>query len=326
MDASKREFFPRLAVLAGTAQIAPSAFAQDYPSRPVKIICAYAPGGGNDMLARVVAERLTARWGGAVIVENKPGAGGAIGAAAVRGAKPDGYTLLVASVSNIVISKALNPAVPYEPTDFAPITVAAAVPVVLVVHTSSPFNSVAELIAYAQANPGRLNYSSGGVGTGLHLAGALFTQTTRTDIAHIPYNGDGQAITALLAKDVSLMFAALPSVASRIASGEFKALAVAQPKRLASMPNLPTTGEAGVGGNGVLLWHGFLAPKGIPKDVMDKVHDSFAAVLHEPEVRTRLQELGFEMIAGTPAEMAATIQADAQKWPAVIAASGATTR
>jgi tripartite-type tricarboxylate transporter receptor subunit TctC len=199
----------------------------------------------------------------------------------------------------------------------------ASVPLVLVVPASSAVNSVQELLALAKSKPGSLNYSSGGIGTSVHLAGVLFNEMAGVDILHIPYNGDGPAVVALIAKDVSMMFAALPSVASRLKSGELKALGVASPRRLPSMPNLPTISEAGVPGHEVDLWHGILAPAGTPKEVIAKLHDEIAKVLALTEVEKRMHVLGFERVGSTPEEFEAAIQADMKKWPALVKRSGA---
>src|ERR1700761_915885 len=215
--------------------------AEAYPSRPIHLIVGFAAGGANDVLARILGDKLGGILGQPVVVEDRGGAAGTIGAGAVARASPDGYMLLSASVSNIVLAKSIVPNVPYDAlTDFTPIIHAASVPLVLVVPEASPFRSVADLVAAAKAKPGVLNFSSGGVGTSVHLAGALFNSAAGIDVVHIPFNGDGPAVVALLANDVSMMFAAQPSVASFIQSDKLRPLAVASAKRLASLPNVPT--------------------------------------------------------------------------------------
>lgn len=300
-----------------------NAWAEDYPSRPVKALVGFAAGGANDVLGRIIARQLTATMGQPVVVENVIGAGGTIGAATVARARPDGYTLLVASVSNVVIAPATLPNVPYDPVkDFTPIIMTASVPLLLAVPGSAPFNSVQDILALAKAKPGTLNYSSAGVGSAPHLAAALFTQLAGIDIVHIPYNGDAPALLALLSKDASMMFAAVPSIAARLKSGELKALAVASPRRLPSMPDLPTVSESGVPGHEVVVWHGILAPAGTPAEVVRKLHGEIARALALPDVQKQMQGLGFEPAGGSPEDFAAFLKADVAKWTAVVKRSG----
>lgn len=288
------------------------------------MLVGFGAGGANDLLGRVLAERMSAVMEQPVVVENVVGAGGTIAANNVARANPDGYTLLVGSVSNVVISKVILDKVPFDPVqNFAPIIMTASVPLVLTVPAASPFHSVKDLVAAAKSRPGALNFSSGGVGTSVHLAGVLFTQLAGVNMVHIPYNGDSPALVALLAKDVSIMFAALPSVASRLSSGELKALAVASPRRLSTMPDLPTVAEAGVAGHEVVVWHGILAPAGTPRVVVAKLNAELARILAMPDVRKRMQSMGFEPAGGTPDDFAALIKTDMTKWPALVELSGA---
>ncbi len=303
------------------------ACAEDYPARPVKALVGFTAGGANDVLGRIIARQLTAAMGQPVVVENVTGAGGTIGAAAVARARPDGYTLLVASVSNVVIAPATLPNVPYDPVkDFAPVIMTASVPLLLAVPGASPFNSVQDILALAKAKPGSLNYSSAGVGSAPHLAAALFTQLAGVDIVHIPYSGDAPALLALLSRDAAMMFAAVPSILGRIKSGELKALAVASPRRLPSMPDLPTVSESGVPGHEVVVWHGILAPAGTPADVVKKLHGEISRALALPEVQKQMQGLGFEPAGGSSEEFAAFLKADVAKWTAVVRRSGAPSR
>jgi tripartite-type tricarboxylate transporter receptor subunit TctC len=298
--------------------------AQTYPSKPIRMLVGFGAGGANDLLGRVLAEKLGAALQQPVVVENVVGAGGTIAANDVARAAPDGYTLLVGSVSNVVISKAVLPSVPFDPVkSFAPVIETASVPLVLTVPASSPFGSVKDLVAAAKARPGTLNFSSGGVGTSVHLAGVLFTHLAGVDMVHVPYNGDNPAVTALLAKDVAMMFAALPSVSARLASGDLKALAVASPKRLSTLPELPTVAEAGVSGDEVVVWHGILAPAHTPRPIVARLNTELAKILAMPDVRKRLQAMGFEPAGGTPEEFAALIGRDMTKWPALVEQSGA---
>ena len=302
----------------------PNASSEDYPARPVKALVGFPAGGANDVLGRIIARQLTTAMGQPVVVENVIGAGGTIGAATVARARPDGYTLLVASVSNVVIAPATLPNVPYDPVkDFTPVIMTASVPLFLATPGSSPFSSVQDILAFARAKPGALNYSSAGVGSAPHLAAALFTQLAGVDMVHIPYNGDAPALLALLSKDAAMMFAAVPSIAGRLKSGELKALAVASPRRLSSMPDLPTVSESGVPGHEVVVWHGILAPAGTPAAVVRKLHGEIARALALPDVQKQMQGLGFEPAGGSPEDFAAFLKADVAKWTGVIRRSGA---
>lgn len=302
----------------------PNASSEDYPARPVKALVGFPAGGANDVLGRIIARQLTTAMGQPVVVENVIGAGGTIGAATVARARPDGYTLLVASVSNVVIAPATLQNVPYDPVkDFTPVIMTASVPLFLAAPGSSPFNSVQDILAFARAKPGVLNYSSAGVGSAPHLAAALFTQLAGVDMVHIPYNGDAPALLALLSNDAAMMFAAVPSIAGRLKSGELKALAVASPRRLSSMPDLPTVSESGVPGHEVVVWHGILAPAGTPAAVVRKLHGEIARALALPDVQKQMQGLGFESAGGSPEDFAAFLKADVAKWTGVIRRSGA---
>jgi tripartite-type tricarboxylate transporter receptor subunit TctC len=305
-----------MATAGATAQ------AGTYPSTTIHLIVGFAPGGASDVLARLLADKLTVILGQPVIVENRGGAAGTIGAGAVSRANPDGYTLLSASVSNIVLAKSIIPNVPYDPlSGFTPIILTASAPLILVVPKSSPFGSVADLVAAAKAKPGTLNFSSGGVGTSVHLAGALFNQMAGVDILHIPFNGDAPAVVALLANSVSMTFAAGPSVISLLQSGDLRPLAVAAARRLSSMPNVPTIAEAGIPGFEVNVWHGLFAPPNTPKTVVDKLHDAVAKIQTMPDVQQTLANIGFEPGGGSTDDLNRLIGADVKKWPPIIAAA-----
>jgi len=311
-------FAAALALCTGAAQ------AQSYPTKPIRMVVGFGAGGANDLLGRLLAERLGTVLQQPVIVENVVGAGGTIGANNVARAVPDGYTLLVGSVSNVVISKAVLPSVPFDPVKaFAPIIMTASVPLVLTVPSSSPFTSVRDVVSAAKARPGTLNFSSGGIGTSVHLAGVLFTQLAGVNMVHVPYNGDSPALMALLSKDVQMMFAALPSVSPRIASGELKALAVASPKRLSSMPDVPTVAEAGVPGHEVVVWHGILSPAGTPRPIVNRLNAELSKILAMPDVLQKMHAMGFEPAGSTSDEFAAYIEKDMAKWPALVEQSGA---
>ena len=320
MLATRRALLFGLSCAAGVIVTARRVQAEAYPGRPIHLIVGFAAGGANDVLARLLGDKLTGILGQPVVVENRGGAAGTIGAGAVARANPDGYMLLSASVSNIVLAKSIVPNVPYDPlTDFSPIIHTASVPLILVVPESSPFHSVADIVAAAKAKPGALNFASGGVGTSVHLAGVLFNNAAGIDMVHIPYNGDGPAVVALLANNVSMMFGAQPSIASFIQSGQLRPLAVASAKRLASLPDVPTIAEAGLPGFEVDVWHGLFAPPNTSPDIIIKLHDAVAQILKMPDVREKMVNAGFEPAGGSSDDFSKLIAADAKKWPPVIA-------
>jgi tripartite-type tricarboxylate transporter receptor subunit TctC len=299
-----------------------AAQADDYPSRTIHLVVGFAPGGANDVLARLLADKLGVILGQPVVVDNRGGAAGTIGASAVARANPDGYTLMSASVSNVVLAKSIIPNVSYDPlVDFVPIIQTASVPLVLVVPKSSPFQTMADLITQAKAKPGMLNFASGGVGTSVHLAGVLFNKTAGIDMLHIPYNGDGPAVVALLANDASMMFGARPSVAPFLQSGNLRPLAVATAQRLSSMPKVPTIAEAGIPGFEVNVWHGLFAPANTPRAIIDKLHDAVAKILVMADVQERMANIGFEAGGGSPDDLTKLIESDVKKWPPIIAAA-----
>ncbi|HZQ60816.1 MAG TPA: tripartite tricarboxylate transporter substrate binding protein [Casimicrobiaceae bacterium] len=301
-----------------------AAGAQAYPTKPIRFIVGFAPGGSADVMSRVIGQKLTETLGQAVITENKPGAAGTLGADLVARAAPDGYTLLVGSVSNVVISASTLPKLPFDPVkDFAPITLTASIPLVLVVNPGLPVKSVQELIAYAKANPGRLNFASGGNGVSNHLAGELFNRMAGVDMVHVPYKGDGPGVAAVLAGEAQLMFATVSTAMPHVQSGRLRALAVGTPHRLAALPDLPTIDEAGVAGYEVNVWNGILAPAGTPKEIVNKLHAEITKVLQLPDVKARLAGLGFEIVASTPEQLGAVIRADMAKWPKIAKESGA---
>lgn len=293
--------------------------ASTYPTRPIRLIVPFPPGGPADVLARVVGDRIGAAMGKAVVVENRAGAGGNIGMELVAKAAPDGYTLVLAPAGNLTVNPSLYRNVPYDVAkDFAPITVIAAVPNVLVVHPSVPAHNVSELIAHARANPGKLNFSSPGAGSGAHLAGELFKSMTGTDMVHVPFTGIAPAVTAVVSGDVQLMFAGAPSVLQHVRAGKLNALGVASLKRTAAAPDLPTLAESGLPGFDVTSWYSIVAPAATPADIVNRLHDEIAKALREPDVREKLSGLGAEPVANTPAEFAAMIRTEAAKWGEIV--------
>ena len=293
--------------------------ADAFPTKPIRIVVPFPPGGPADVLARTVGDRIAAALGQPVVVDNRPGAGGNIGMELVAKAAPDGHTLALAPAGNLTVNPSLYRNVPYDVgRDFAPVTVIAAVPNVLVVNPQVPAKDLAELIAYAKANPGKLNYSSPGPGSGAHLAGELLKSSAGIDIVHVPYSGIAPAVTAVIAGDVQLMFAGAPSALPQVAGGKLRALAVASPKRIASAPALPTLSEAGLPGFDVTSWYSIVAPAATPPAVVERLQKEIARALTSPDVKAKLTGIGAEPIANTPEEFAAMMRVETAKWSKIV--------
>jgi tripartite-type tricarboxylate transporter receptor subunit TctC len=296
--------------------------AQPFPSKPITIVVPYAPGGTNDIMARSIAGRMGESIGQSVIVENKTGAGGNIGAAYVAKAAPDGYTILTASVGVYSINKWMQK-LPYDPEkDFAPITNGGSVPNMLIVNPSVPVKDVAELIAFAKAHPGKVAFASMGSGTTGHLSGELFRQMTSADLLHVPYKGSAPALQDLLGGQVQLMFDNMPTAIKLAQSGKVKGLALTslQPHPLA--PGVPTLDQAGLKGFDVTAWFGFAAPAGTPKPVIDKLNAEMVKALRDPVVAQNLTKLGVTIIADSPEHFAAYMAAESKKWREVVQRAG----
>ncbi len=298
--------------------------AQTYPTRAITLIVPFPAGGTTDILGRFVGQALSAAWNQPVVVENRGGAGGNIGAAAVAKAAPDGYTLLVGTVGTHAINASLYAKMPYDTLkDFAPVTQIASVPNMLVVTPSLPVGSVTELIAYAKANPGKLNMASSGNGTSIHLSGELFKVMTGVDMVHVPYKGSAPALNDLMGGQVQLMFDNMPSALPQVKGGTLKALAVTTATRSPAMPDLPTVAEAGVHGFEASSWFGVFAPAGTPKEVVAKLQTEIARILKSPEMTERLAQQGAVAVGNTPEEFGAYVQSELVKWAGVVKASGA---
>src|SRR5438128_4078118 len=296
--------------------------AQDWPAKAVRIIVPFPAGGSADLLPRVVAEKLTEKWGQPVIVDNRPGAAGNIGADTVFRAEPDGYTLLSSPPPPLVINKLLYPKLSYDPAQFVPITVIGAIPNVLLVHPKVGANSVAELIAIAKQNPGKLNYASQGSGTTSHLTAELFkSMAGGLEIAHIPYKGTAPALTDLLAGQVDMMCDNLGVSLPHVRSGKLKALAVASKQRFAGLADAPALAET-LRGFESRAWYGIVAPPRTPAPIAAKVSAGVADALKNADVLKRLQELSAEPMGLTPAETAAFMKVDSERWGAVIRSAG----
>jgi tripartite-type tricarboxylate transporter receptor subunit TctC len=301
-----------LAAVAGTAQ------AQAYPSKPIRWIVPFPPGGSTDLLARVVGQKLTESWGQQVIVENKGGAGGTLGAAEAARAPADGYTLLMGAIHHTIASS-VYPRLPYDfQKDFAPITVVAIVPNVLVVNPSVPANSTKELIAYAKANPGKLTYGSAGMGTAHHLIGEQFNLQAGVSILHVPYKGSSPAVADLIGGQVLIMYDTVASCLPHIKSGKLRPLAVATAKRSSALPDVPTIAEAALPGFEVTTWFGALAPAKTPKEIVVKLNGEIVRILAMPDVRKRLLEAGAEPVGHTPEQMAAQIRKENEELAKIV--------
>jgi tripartite-type tricarboxylate transporter receptor subunit TctC len=312
------------ALLAAGVFAVAAAGAQGFPDRPAKLVVPFPPGGPLDVTGRLIAQKLTEAWGQSVVVENKPGAGGNIGADLVAKSAPDGYTILLGALSTHAVNPSLYAKMPYDAVkDFVPITLLATTPNVLVVNPSLPVNSVQDLVAYAKAHPGKLSFGSGSNGSAGHLAGELFKVDTGTDIVHIPYKGGAPATQALLAGDVQFMFDNLANATAQVKAGKLKALAVTTAERSKLAPDLPTMAEAGLPGFDISTWYGLLAPAGTPKDVIAKWNASVVKILNTPEVRDRLAAQGAEAAPTTPEQFAAFIQREIPKYARIVKASGA---
>jgi tripartite-type tricarboxylate transporter receptor subunit TctC len=296
----------------------------NYPTKPIRLVVPFPPGGATDILAREVAQRLTEAWGQSVVVDNRPGAGGNIGTELVAKSAPDGYTLEMGTVGTHAINASLYSKLPYDHVkDFAPVILVAGVPNVLVVNLSLPVNSVQELIAYAKANPGKLNFASSGSGTSIHLSGELFKVMAGVDMTHVPYKGSAPALQDLIGGRVQLMFDNLPPSLPQIKGGKLKALAVTSSTRAPALPDTPTIAESGLPGFEASSWFGVLAPAGTPPAIIAKLNAEIAKWLTTPEAREKLLALGADAAGGTPEDFARHIQLETTKWAKVVKDSGA---
>jgi tripartite-type tricarboxylate transporter receptor subunit TctC len=290
-----------------------SAFSQAFPQKSVRIIVPFPPGGGADALARILAPGLAELWAQQLLVENKPGASGHIGADLVAQSPADGHTLLMSSTASLTEKNVHQ---------FAPVTLVSASPYVVVVNSKININSIGELISFARANPGKLSYGSSGVGAASHLSAELFKSMARADLLHVPYKGTGQALTDLLAGQVDLMFAPAQTVISHVRGGKLKALAVTAAKRSETLPELPTVAESGLPGYAAVGWFGLLAPAATPKAIVAKLSADANRVLAGAEARARMQALGADPAGNTPDEFARFIQADQAKWSQLMREAG----
>jgi len=306
------------AIALAVAMSGGSALAQAWPSKPISLIVPFPAGGTTDVLARALGEKLSQSLGQPVIVESKPGAGATLGADYVAKSKPDGYTLLVGAVHHTIASSVYKK-LPYDfQKDFAPITVIALVPNVLVVNASTPTKNVAELVALAKAQPGKLNYGSNGNGTAQHLIGTQFENVTGTDLVHVPYKGSGPLATDLLGNQITMSFDTVTPVLQHIKSGKLRALAVTTGKRSSALPDVPTLDEAGLKGFNIGTWFGVLAPVATPKDIVARLNAEMVKVIQSPEFRKRMEEIGAEPIGNSADQMAQQIKSETEKFAKLV--------
>ena len=315
-----------LLLLAATVLAVPYALAADapWPARPIHLVVPYPPGGPLDTVARLTAQKVSADLGQPIVVDNKAGAGGNIGADPVAKAAPDGYTLLLGAVATHAINPTLYASVPYDAQrDFEPVTQLASTPNVLIVNPALPVKDVREFIAYAKAHPGTLNFGSGSTGSAGHLAGELFKRMAGIEMTHVPYKGAAPAMQDLIAGQVQVMFDNLASALTQIKAGRVRALAVTTAKRTPLAPELPTIAESGLAGFDINTWFGLFVPAKTPRPIVDRLHDGFVKALAQPDVREKMLALGAEPVGNTPGQFAAYVKSEAEKYARVVKASGA---
>lgn len=319
----RRALIVKLALLiAGFASVG-LVLAQSYPNRPVRLILPFPTGGPTDIVARLFGQKLGEALGQQVVVDNRGGAAGIIACEIVARAMPDGYTFLLGTVGTLTINPHLNSRLPYDPVrDFAPVSQLSASPYVLAVGPSVPARSVKELVALAKASPGRLNFASGGVGTGNHLSAELFKLSAGVDIVHVPYKGSSQAITDVIAGQVQIWFINLLPAMPHVRAGRIRALAVTGARRSPSAPDIPTVAESGLAGYETTSWHGVVVPARTPNAIVKRLHAELAKIARQPELRELLGAQGADVIGSTPEEFAAVIRDESAKWARVIRTAG----
>jgi tripartite-type tricarboxylate transporter receptor subunit TctC len=305
-----------LAVCAGTA------FAQDFPHKTIRYIVPWPPGGGADVLARMLSPRLSEALGQQIVIDNRGGAAGNIGAELAAKSPPDGYTIVFAYSGTHAINPSIYSKMPFKESDFAPIIWLSSVPQVIVVHPSLPVTTVRELIALAKAKPGQLSYGSSGSGAINHLAGELFNMMAGTRLIHVPYKGGGPAAIALLSGEITLILGEPASIVQHVKAGKLRAIAVTSARHALAMPELPTVAEAGVPGYEVTSWNGILIPAGAPADVIKRLNGELNKIISAPDMHARMIEFGYEPVGGPPEKFGEHIRAEIAKWAPVVKAAG----
>ena len=314
----------RIPIAVMLAAAAMGAQAQTYPTKPVRLIVPFPPGGGTDLISRAIAPKLSEAWGQQIVVDNRPGSGGTIGMAIAAKTPPDGYTAVMGQLANLSAAPSMYKNLPYDPVrDFAPVTQVVSTPLVLVSHPSLPAKNVKELVALARAKPDALTYGSPGNGTLGHLAAEMFKTMTGTKMLHIPYKGASLAITELMGGQITTYFSSIPPAVSLIKAGRLKALGVTSLKRATALPDIPSIAEGGVPGYDAVNWYGLAYPAGTPQAIVAKMHEDTVKILRLPEVRDRFSSEAGEVVGNTPEQFAAFIKTEAVKWGKVIRDSGA---
>jgi tripartite-type tricarboxylate transporter receptor subunit TctC len=322
-------FVRGLAVLLAVAAVSPAAGAQsasvavNYPTKPIRLVITYPPGGNTDLVGRAVAQKLTEAWGQQVVVDNRGGAGGVLGTVLAKQAPADGYTLLLGTSAGMVLNPLLMSKVPYDAfQDFAPVSLVIINPQLLVVHPALPASNVREFIALAKAKPGQLNFGSSGVGTPNHLGGEMLKAMAGINIVHVPYKGGATSIIDLIAGQVQLVFSSAPSVVPHVRAGRLKALAVGSAKRTPALPNVPTVAESGVPGYEYTTWYGIFAPAKTPAPVITRLNAEIVRILADPQMSQRFQSQGGDPASSTPAELTAYMREEMARWARVIKTAG----
>lgn len=308
------------AVVFGSA----AATAQGYPAKPIRLVVPFGPGGSNDIIGRIVGQKLSENVGQPVIIDNRPGAGGMIGTDSVVNSAPDGYTLMIGATSTIAVNVGLYPKRGFDPVkSLTPITRIASGPFLMAVPASLPVKTVKDFIELARSKPGQLNFGSSGKGSSLQLTAEMFKTMAKVDLAHIPYKSGGQAVADLATGRVQLVYSDMAALVAFIKSGHVKAIALTTPKRSAILPDLPTISESGVPGYDATSWYGILGPAGMPREIVNKLNAELGKILQSAEMKERFASMGIEPVTGTPEAFATYIREQVAKWSAVVKASGA---
>jgi len=306
-------------ILIALNALAVSGAEPDYPSKPIRVVVTFPPGGPTDVVARIIGQRFTDKWGHTVVIDNRGGGGGIVGTEIVARAAPDGYNLLIGTAGGMSINPALHPKLSYDPfKDFAPVSMLVINPQILVVHPAVPANTVKDLVALAKNKPGQLNFGSSGTGTATHLGLELFKIATGINVVHVPYKGGAPALTDLIAGQIQLLFISIPSVMPHVKAGKLKAIAVSSAKRSLSAPDVPTVAESGYPGFEYVNWNALFAPAATPQAIVRKLNTEVVSILTEPKIVQQLLSQGAEPSTNTPAELATYMRADHARWTKVI--------
>ncbi len=323
MNTTRRALLATTALFVGTT-LSMGAGAQGYPTKAIRVVVPFPPGGGTDIIAREVTQKVATNTGWNFVIDNKPGAGGNLGVDAVARSAADGYTLVLGQTSNLAINPTLYAKLPYNPQkDLAPIGLVASAPLVIVVPAQSSLKTLADLVTAAKAKPGEVNFASPGNGTVAHLTGEQFQRTAGIKFQHVPYKGANQALTDVISGQVQIYVSSVPSVLQQIRTGKLRPLAVTSAKRVDDLPQTPTVGESGYKGFDAVTWFGFLAPAGTPKDILTRLNAEFNKALQQPDLRKRLGDEGADPLGGTPEQFAELIRDDIVRWGKTVKESGA---